>query len=142
MSRPTLNNGDLWASGLANASIRPTVGDLDEPGYFAPLIDAGLSSAPNNLKPRFYDWYDRLRLTVVAGLQLSYQGCKVGLPTGQIITLSPGTVFLPNNSSGYVFLAASGNTATMQAGNILPLERLLIAAFTTLGGVITLIAVT
>jgi microcystin-dependent protein len=137
MSRPTLQNGDIWSDSLSNASIRPQVGTQDEPGFFAPLEDLGLSSTPNNIKPRFYDWYDRLRLTVVTGLQLSYQGCKVGLPTGQLVTLSPGVVFLPNNTSGYVFLTYNGLTPIIQASNVLPFERLLIAVYTTLAGVIT-----
>lgn len=139
MARPTLVNGNIWTASLANASIRPQVGTVDEPGFFSPLDDLGLTDLPGNLKENFYSWFDRLRLTNTTGLQLNYQGCKVRIPGGAILLLTPGSVFLPDNATGFIFLVATLGTVSIQAGSTLPLECLPIYNYVTLNGSISIL---
>lgn len=134
MAVPTLQNGDIWSDSLANASIRPQYnpnGDNSEdfPGYFDPLPDEALTSLPNNLKPRFYSWFDRLKLSNVGGLALTYQGCQVRLTNGLIVNLDPGSILLLPNSSGFVFLSQSGSSVSVQASTTLPTECLPLAVY-------------
>lgn len=142
MAVPTLQNGDIWSDSLANASIRPQYnpnGDNAEdfPGYFDPLPDAALTSIPGNIKPRFYSWFDRLKLTSIGGLELSYQGCSVRLTNGTIVTLNAGTILIAPNSSGFIVLVQSGNTVVIQAVTILPVECLPLALFNSNASAIT-----
>lgn len=134
MAVPTLQNGDIWSDSLANASIRPQYnpnGDNSEdfPGYFDPLPDAALTSLPNNIKPRFYSWFDRLKLTNIGGLELTYQGCQVRLTNGNLVNLSASSIFLAPNTSGFIFLAQVGNSVILQASASLPNECLPLAVY-------------
>jgi microcystin-dependent protein len=140
MSRPTLVNGDIWTPGLANASIRPQPGTNDDPGYFLPLFDTGLNDTPGNIKSNFYGWFNRLKLQSVGGLGISFLGAPIRNTQGNIMNLSPGTIFLPDNQTGFISVIHNGATVNMIASITLPLECLPVGYYVTAGGAISTLA--
>jgi microcystin-dependent protein len=110
-TRPTLDTGDLWSGTLANASIRPHVTTVDEPGALAPITNDDLDDGNNQIKAQFYGFYDRIKITINSGLQIAFTGAPVMLTDGSLVAVSPGTLTLPGSSTGFIFVNSSGVVA-------------------------------
>ncbi|MBD2256638.1 tail fiber protein [Pseudanabaena sp. FACHB-2040] len=132
--RPTLSTGDLWDENLANSAGRPILDGSDEYGHGDKVPDEWLSDDPSQIKSRFYGWRNRIQVTQGSGLQVTFTGATILLPTGARTSLSPGALNLPNNSSGFIFVSQTGAVTT---GSSLPTICLPLAAYTTSGGTIT-----
>ncbi|MGJ3244926.1 MAG: tail fiber protein [Elainellaceae cyanobacterium] len=134
MAIPTLQNGDLWDESLANSSIRPSLDGQNIPGHGPKVVNDWLSDDPDQIKAHFYNWRDRMKLSVASGLTLNYSGCKLRIADGSIVTINSGSLVLPDDSSGYVFIKSD---QTVSSGSELPDECQPLANFTTASGEIT-----
>lgn len=122
MTKPTLNDGDVWSESLANGSIRPYVAtdpSVDEIGSIPPLFDNQLSSEPGNIKSNFYTWYRRCELTVGSGLLLDYSAFGVMLTNGTVVAKPAGSIAAVNNATRFVYIDTAGNVTV---GESLPSE--------------------
>lgn len=120
MPRPTLVNGNIWSENLANASLRPYISELDESGSTGELVkDIHLDNGTDQIKSRFYGWYNRLELTAGAGLTLDFNAASVRKTDGSKVDLAAGSVIVPANTSSFVYVAESPSVAVV-AGPTLP----------------------
>ena len=134
MTRPTLATGDVFTDVLANASIRPQIDGLDSPGSIDFVQDTQLSPLTNQIKARFYGWYDRIKLTVGSGLQLNYTGANILLSNGTRVAIADGSITLPNAAASFVYVNTSGAIASALT---MPLEGIPLGYAVTAAGAVT-----
>lgn len=132
MPRVTYNDGDVWSADLANAAGYPILDGQDEFGHGEKVIDDWLDDGPTQIKARFYGYYNRLLISPPpSGLTVNYSAYTVALTDGTRLTFGSGTMSLPNDTSGFIFLNELGEVAH---GATLPDECAMLYAFTTSGG--------
>ena len=134
MTRPILNDGDIWQAQYANAAGFPIPDGADEYGHGPKIIDDYLDDASDMIKARFYGWYNRVQVTEGTGLQVNYTGAPIRLPDGSNVNLSAGSLTLTNNATGFIYI---DNTGAIQFGSTLPPERIVLATYVTASGAIT-----
>lgn len=108
MTRPTLQNGDIWSDSLANAAGFPRLDGSDAYGAGPKVIDAWLDDSPDQIKARFYAWYDRLKVVAAVGLGVSVPGATAIRLNGQPVAVPTTALTLPANSTNYVFVNEAG----------------------------------
>lgn len=106
--RTTLQSGSVWTEQLANASGTPTHKGTGEFGDGDLVPDEWLSKEPQHIHSRFYNWFNRVNITVESGLTISYTGASVLLLDGTQTALTAGQLTLPANASSYVFINELG----------------------------------
>lgn len=134
MARPLLQSGDVWRDDLANAAGFPILDGSDAYGHGPKVVDGWLADDSDQIKSRFYGWRDRLRIVSASGLSVSYSGSTVLLPNKTTVSLSPGSLTLPDASTGFVFVSSSG---IVTAATNLPDVALPLARYVTSDGAIT-----
>ena len=125
MARPTLQTGDIFTDALANAAGRPIPDGADEYGSGPKILDAYLDDGNDQIKSRFYGWYNRVQVAAGSGLSINYSGASVLLENGQQVALASGSITLPANSSVFVLITDTGevtHTASLPASGI-PLAK-------------------
>lgn len=115
MVRPTLQTGDTWDDALANASGYPISDGQDLYGHGPKIIDDWLNDAPDQIKARFYDWYNRIQLAIAANRILTYTGATIVLANGSRVALAAGQITLPANATVYVYVSGTGVIAQASA---------------------------
>lgn len=109
MPRPTLSNGQIWGEDLANSAGYPILDGVDAYGHGPKLPNEWLSDEPDQIKAQFYGWYQRIRVQIETGLTVSHTGASVLLESGDLVTLSAGSLVLPSNSEVYIYVTDSGS---------------------------------
>jgi microcystin-dependent protein len=132
--RPTLNTGDVWQDSLANAAGFPQMTGEDEYGHGPKVIDDWLDDEPDQIKAQFYDWKNRIKITEVSGLSVSYTSAAVLLTSGSSVAISAGSITLPDNTSGRIYI---DDTGAVVQGATFPQLCVPLAYFVTSGGAIT-----
>ncbi|MBE9113408.1 tail fiber protein [Nodosilinea sp. LEGE 07298] len=132
--RPTLNTGDVWQDSLANAAGFPQMTGEDEYGHGPKVIDEWLDDEPDQIKAQFYNWKNRIQITETSGLNVSYTSAVALLTNGTSVAINAGSITLPNNTSGRIFINDSG--AVVQ-GTTFPQLCVPLAYFETAAGAIT-----
>jgi microcystin-dependent protein len=131
--RPTLVVGDVWDDALANAAGYPILDGADEYGHGPKVPDAWLSDDEEMIKNQFYSWQKRIKVTPTTGLGVSYTSTIVIRSNGQAGLVSAGTLSLPDDSTGYIFI---DDTPQVVTGSF-PELGFILAYFVTSGGEIT-----
>lgn len=136
MTRQSLVNGDVYSAALANAAGNPRLDGRDEYGSGPKVIDDWLDDAANQIKGRFYGWYDRVQVSLDTGLSVTYTGAVVMLADGSQVSLSPGALTLPANTTSFIFITDTGvvSYATSLPAMGIPLAK----AITDSSSVVTL----
>lgn len=139
-NRPVLQNGDVFTAEIANAIAYPIVDGADFLGHGPKVIDEYLDDAPTQLKSRFYNFYDRLKVSHNTGLTFSYLGGIVLLSDGSTASISPGSIPVPNNTTSYIFVGNNGvvQTSTQLPNECFPLALVITNSGTLSGSVIDL----
>lgn len=137
MIRPTLITGDIWNPNLANASGNPILDGSDEFGHGAKVVDDWLDDGADQIKSRFYGFYDRIQLSIGTGTTLTYTGAPVRIRNGTVVALTPGSVNIPNGTSQFVFVSQVDNSAQVLVSTVLPPECIPLGFAVASGGVIT-----
>lgn len=132
--RPIFQNGDVFTAEHANAMGYPIVDGEDFLGHGPKVIDNHLDDSPTQIKSRFYNFYDRLKVSHNTGLTFSYLGGAILLNEGSIATISPGSISVANNATSYIFVGSNG---TVQSSTQLPNECFPMARVTTSGGTLS-----
>ncbi|UKO99351.1 phage tail protein [Nostoc sp. UHCC 0870] len=138
--RPVLQNGDVFTAEIANAIAYPIVDGADFLGHGPKVVDEYLDDAPTQLKSRFYNFYDRLKVSHNTGLTFSYLGGIVLLSDGSTASISPGSIPVPNNTTSYIFVGNNGvvQTSTQLPNECFPLALVITNSGTLSGSVIDL----
>lgn len=103
--------GDILYSDAVNQiSNHKHDGITDQTGHADFIDDAQLDPANDQIKSRFYGWYNRVQVAAGSGLAIVYTAGKVVV--GQaLIDIAPGTLFLPANSTRFVYISETGVVA-------------------------------
>lgn len=133
-ARRLYQNGDILTAQDVNAIAYPNLSGADAIGSGDKLPDSDLSNAPDQIKSRFYNFYDRLKVSHAGGLTFSYLGGSVLLSSGATVTISAGTINLPDNSNRYIYVNGSG---AIESASTLPNECFPMARVATAGGTIS-----
>jgi microcystin-dependent protein len=134
MTRPTLQNGDIFADTLANAAGYPILDGSDEYGHGPKVVNDWLDDGSDQIKAQFYGFYNRIKLTIGTGLTLNYSGAPILKSDGTLVTLAPGQVFLPDNSTTFIYIDSDGQVAQ---ANTLPKECIPLGIAVTSSGAVT-----
>jgi microcystin-dependent protein len=132
--RPILQNGDIFTAEIANAIANPIVDGADFLGHGPKVLDDYLDDTPGQIKSNFYSFYNRLRVSYTSGLTFNYLGGAVLLADGSTVSISHGSISIPNNVTRYIFV---GNDGTIQASSVLPNESFPMAKVTTASGTLS-----
>jgi microcystin-dependent protein len=135
MTRPNLISGDVWEPSLANAAGFPILDGSDEYGHGPKVIDNWLDDGSDQIKARFYDWRNRLQVTVTSGLTVGWNSTSVITTTGNTVSIAAGTLTLPNNTTGFIFVNSDG--VVVQSSSY-PQVGIILSRFITSAGSTTL----
>lgn len=134
MVKRQFQNGDVLFADDVNAIANPIVDGGDYIGHGPKVIDDYLSDDPTQIKGNFYNFYNRLRVSVQSGLTLNYLSGALLLSNGSLVSISPGTISVPDNTFNYIFVNSSGS---VQSSTVLPNECFPLASAATSGGSVT-----
>ncbi|MCW5317946.1 hypothetical protein GTQ43_30510 [Nostoc sp. KVJ3] len=134
MTRIILQNGDIFTAEIANAIANPIVDGADFLGHGPKVLDSYLDDTPGQIKSNFYTFYNRLKVSQQSGLTFSYLGGIVLLADGTLISISPGSINLPDNVTRYIYVGSDG---TVQAASTLPNVSFPLAKVTTASGTLS-----
>lgn len=136
MSRIIFEDGDILYADQVNQIAFPIQDGEDFIGRGPKVVDDHLDDAADQIKSRFYNFYDRLKLSHSAGLTFNYNSGIILLADGSLATISTGSIILPDASTTFVYV---DNTGVVAQSNVLPNESFPIAKVTTAGGTVSLI---
>ncbi|MBW4462416.1 MAG: hypothetical protein KME47_19575 [Nodosilinea sp. WJT8-NPBG4] len=106
----------------------------DKYGHGPKVIDDWLDDEPDQIKAQFYNWKNRIKITEVSGLSVSYTYAAVLLTSGSSVAISAGSLTLPDNTSGRIYIDDTG--AIVQRATF-PQLCVPLAYFATSAGAIT-----
>jgi microcystin-dependent protein len=133
MTRKIFANGDILYAEDVNTIGNPIVDGDDLLGHGAKVVDEYLDDGSDQIKSRFYNFYNRLKVTHNTGLSFSYGGGIV-LVAGTLVSISPGNITVANNATRFIYV---DNTGDVVSGSTLPNECFPLAIVTTSGGTIS-----
>lgn len=134
MTRPIFQPGDVFTAEHANAMGLPIPDGEDFLGRGPKVIDDYLDDEPDQIKSRFYNFYDRLKVSHNTGLTFNYLGGSVLLSSGAVVSISASTINVPDNTTSFIFVNSAGVVATAPS---LPNESFPLAAVTTASGTLS-----
>ncbi|BBD59514.1 phage tail collar domain-conataing protein [Nostoc sp. HK-01] len=134
MTRPIYQNGDVLTAEAVNAIGYPIPDGQDFIGRGPKVVDSFLDDSPDQIKGRFYNFYDRLKVSHQSGLTFAYLSGLVLLSSGSIVTISASTINVPNNATSYIYVSSAGAVATAPS---LPNESFPLALVTTASGTLS-----
>ncbi|WP_414575323.1 tail fiber protein [Anabaena sp. CCY 9402-a] len=132
--RKIFQNGDLLTAEDVNAIAYPALDGTDFIGKGDKLPDTDLDDGADQIKSRFYNFYDRLKVSHSTGLTFSYLGGSVLLSSGVTVAISAATIAVVDNATSYIYVSNVGVVAT---ASTLPNECYPLAKVTTLSGTIS-----
>ncbi|MGV0103960.1 Phage tail collar domain-containing protein [Nostoc sp. DSM 114160] len=132
--RPILQNGQVFTAEIANAMGNPIADGGDFIGHGPKILDDYLDDTPGQIKSNFYTFYNRLKVSHTSGLTFSYLGGIVLLADGTLVSISPGSINLPDNVTRYIYVGSDG---TIQSSSVLPNESFPMAKVTTASGTLS-----
>ncbi|XAI95716.1 tail collar protein [Dolichospermum phage Dfl-JY23] len=138
MPRKVFNNGDILYAEDVNTIGLPFVDGQDLLGHGLKIEDDSLSDDPEQLKARFYSWYNRFKVTINSGLILSVTQGVISV-SGNIISFPPQTINAINNSTSYVWIGKTDidPTITLRVSTELPDVSIALARVIAASGSIT-----
>ncbi|MBD2196624.1 MULTISPECIES: tail fiber protein [Calothrix] len=131
MTRRIFSDGDVFYAEDANQIAYPIPDGQDYIGHGPKIIDSYLDDGNDQIKSRFYSFYDRFKVTHQSGLTFNYLGGSVLLSNGNIVTISTGSINIPDNTTVYIFINSNG---LVQQSSVLPNESFPLAKLTTAEG--------
>ncbi|BAY23704.1 phage tail collar domain-conataing protein [Calothrix sp. NIES-2100] len=134
MTRQLFQDGDIFYAEDANQIAYPIPDGQDYIGHGPKINDNYLDDGNDQIKSRFYNFYDRLKVSHSSGLTFSYLGGSILLSSGNIVTISAGSINLPDNSNVYIYVGSNG---TVQQSSVLPNESFPLARVTTASGALS-----
>lgn len=135
--RPTLQDGQIWRAEYANAAGYPQMTGLEVYGHGPLIRNENLSNDQDQIKVQFYSWQQRILIIEGSGLQVSYSGTSVMLTDGSTVAINAGTLDLPDDSTGFIYINESGAVANSPN---LPQVCVPLAYYVTASGGITTLA--
>lgn len=138
MAKTVFAPGSTVTSTFLNAINNPVFVDTPAAdGEIEKIKNSALSDAAGQIKQEWTTFRDNLKVSAGSGLSVTYSGGAVTLPSGVILTVSPGTLgSLANNAVNYIFVDQSGTLGTTTT---YPVVGLLLAAVTTVSGAVTVV---
>jgi microcystin-dependent protein len=133
MARKQFENGDILYAEDVNAIAYPIVDGDDFIGHGPKVLDSYLDDGTDQIKSRFYNFYNRFKVSHQSGLNFSYLGGVILLSNGGLVSIPAGTISLPNNTSSFIFIGSNGS---VQHSASLPNESFPLALVTTASGTI------
>ena len=131
-----VRNGDVWGAFLANQSLTPILdGNTDIPGHGEKLIDDHLDDRPDQIKNRFYNWFDNLKVSIGQGLIVNVNPGIIVLNSGKV-EINGTQLSVPSQSSRFIIVNSSGSLAIVTA---IPNISIALARVVTDENVVTLI---
>ncbi|QVQ57076.1 tail collar protein [Anabaena phage Elbi] len=103
MPRQIFTDGQILYAEDVNTIGKPFVDGQDLLGHGDKVDDNSLSDEPNNIKERFYSWFNRFRVTISTGLNLSVGQGTISV-TGNIISFPPQTIVAANNATSFIWI--------------------------------------
>ncbi|QLF85132.1 hypothetical protein [Nostoc phage YongM] len=103
MPRKVFNNGDILYAEDVNTIGLPFVDGQDLLGHGLKIEDNSLSDAPENIKNRFYTWYNRFKVSIQSGLILDVSQGTISV-NGNIISFPPQTINAINNTTSFIWI--------------------------------------
>jgi microcystin-dependent protein len=131
MTRRVFQDGDVFYAQDANQIAYPIPDGQEYIGHGPKVIDNYLDDGSDQIKSRFYNFYNRLKVSQSSGLTFNYLGGFVLLSTGNLVSISAGSINVPDNSTVYIYVASNG---TVVSSSALPNESFPLAKLTTSGG--------
>lgn len=139
--RKVFADGMVLPAEDVNAIAFPVPDGADLIGHGDKIIDDWLDDAPNQIKNRFYNWYNRFKVSVASGLTINISAGIIN-NAGTLISIPQQSIILPNNSTSYVYIGASiDNPAIAVRVSSSPVEfnHIPLASVTSALGVITVV---
>lgn len=134
MVRKIFTNGDILYAEDVNLIGNPIVDGEDLLGHGVKVLDDYLDDGSDQLKSRFYNFYNRLKVSHQTGLTFSYLGGIVLLNNGTPVSITPGTINVSDNTTSLIFVNSSGIVTSAAS---LPNECFPLAIVTTSGGTLS-----
>lgn len=131
MTRRIFSDGDVFYAEDANQIAYPIPDGQDYIGHGPKIIDSYLDDGNDQIKSRFYSFYDRFKVSHQSGLTFNYLGGSVLLSNSNIVTIPTASINIPDNSTVYIFINSNG---VVQQSSALPNESFPLAKLTTAGG--------
>lgn len=100
------------------------------------LSDDFLSDGSNDIKARFQNYRDELRVSQTSGLTVSYRAGHVRYTDGTIKQIPQGSLNVQDNSTNYVYVNEVGEVIS---STTIPSRLLILAQVITSGGIVTAI---
>ncbi len=129
MPRKVFTDGEILFAEDVNIIGKPFVDGEDVLGHGDKILDNSLSDEPNNIKSRFYQWYDRFRVSLSSGLSVSVANGLVNAG-GNIINIPPQNFVVTDNTTVFLWIGTISNSSSVQLresvnlpDNCIPLAR-------------------
>jgi microcystin-dependent protein len=138
MSRKIFENGDIFYAEDANQIGYPIVDGADILGHGAKVIDDYLTDAPNQIKSRFYTWYNRFKVSPGTGLNVNVNNGLVNAG-GTVINIPPQSIVTPDNATSFIWIGRTvGDSAiALRQSSSLPSDSIPLARVVASSGAIT-----
>jgi microcystin-dependent protein len=138
MTRKIFVDGDIFYAEDANQMGYPIVDGADILGHGAKVIDDYLADAPDQLKARFYAWYNRFKVSQSTGLTVNVSNGLVNA-NGTIINIPPQSIVIPNNTTTFIWIGSTiiDPTVALRSSSTLPINSIPLARVVTSSGSIT-----
>jgi microcystin-dependent protein len=141
MTRKIFNDGMVLPAEDVNSIAYPVPDGLNLIGHGDKIIDEWLNDEPDQIKARFYSWYNRFKVEVVSGLNVSVQAGIIN-NQGTLISIPQQTLILQNNANSYIYIGTSldSNTIAVRvSASPVEFEHIPLAYVTTASSVVTVL---
>ncbi|MBW4443071.1 MAG: hypothetical protein KME10_17895 [Plectolyngbya sp. WJT66-NPBG17] len=128
MAKTNFSRGRRVPAAWFNAMQAIDFNGTDVDGSYPPLTDSALTAAPGNIKANWTAFQNVLRVTAANGLVVDYAGGSVVLPSGEVLTISPGQLSLAPNTESFVFVNSAG---LVQSSTIRPVRSVMLGKVLT-----------
>jgi microcystin-dependent protein len=138
-SRKVFQDGDIFYAEDANILGYPIVDGQDILGHGAKVSDTFLDDAPNQIKARFYTWYNRFRVTPGTGLNVDVTNGLVNAG-GTVINIPPQSLVVADNSTSFIWIGRTVSDSAIALrqslslpSDSIPLARVVSSSGTVIG---------
>jgi microcystin-dependent protein len=141
MTRKVFADGMVLPAEDVNAIAFPVPDGADLIGHGDKIIDAWLDDEPDQIKSRFYSWYNRFKVSVASGLTINISAGIIN-NAGTLISIPQQSIILPNNTTSYVYIGASVDNpaiAVRISSSPVEINHIPLASVTSALGVITVV---
>jgi microcystin-dependent protein len=103
MTRKIFTDGMVLPAEDVNAIATPIPDGEDLIGHGDKIIDLWLDDSDDQIKARFYGFYNRFRVTASVGLEVLINSGVVNAG-GTLISIPSQSLILPNNANSYIYI--------------------------------------